>query len=145
MNNLTELYNKVKSFADNHNMVTGFFVAQGESDIANREFDYKQLIITPQIANISREDNNPVYSIEFSVAVLDKCVARNDQSYMLSIEENLFVMGQLQDYLAQQDYTVEFQDVELSSIEAEDYNISGDVCDFTVTLSRKPDILEIDD
>ena len=54
-------------------------------------------------------------------------------------------MGQLQDYLAQQDYIVEFQDVELSSIEAEDYNISGAVCDFTVTLSRKPDILEIDD
>lgn len=144
MNNLTELYVKIKSFADDHNMVNDFFVAQNEDDISKRELNYKQLIITPQSANISRELNSPIYSIEFAVAVLDKCKYGDDKSYMSVLEESLFVIGQLQDYLTQEDYIVEFQDVELASIEAEDFNIAGAVCDFTVTLSRKPHLLDID-
>ena len=145
MNNLTDLYLKIKSFADDHNMVNNFFVAQSEEDISNREFEYKQLIVIPQLANISREENSPVYSVEFSVAVLDRCIYGNDQSYITAVEENLFVIGQFQDYLSKQNYIVEFQDVELSTVQGEDFNIAGAICDFTVTLSRKPSLLDIDD
>ena len=62
----------------------------------------------------------------------------DELSYIQSTEENIFIMGQLQDYLTQQGEDVEFDDVELNSSVSEDYNVTIAMTDFTVNLARKP-------
>ncbi len=62
----------------------------------------------------------------------------------MSSEENLFVIGQLQDYLIQEGYDVDFGEVELVSAMGEEYNITSAMSDFSVVLARKPYIRGID-
>jgi hypothetical protein len=144
MNNLVELYLKIKGFAEDHNMVSGFSVLKNEQDISTREFDYKQLLIIPSEANISRDLNTPVYTLDFGCIVIDRIDMEDDLSYVSIVQENLFIIGQLQDYLIQEGYDVNFEDVDISSGESEDYNISAAICDFSVVLVRKPYLLNID-
>ncbi len=138
MNNLTELYSKIKSFADDHNMVNEFFVANTEEDLNNREFNFKTLALLLLEANISRELNSPIYTLDFGAIVIDKIGEYDDLESIISSEENLFVIGQLQDYLIQEGYDVEFGEVELVSAMGEEYNITSAMSDFSVVLARKP-------
>ena len=55
MNNLTELYSKIKSFADDHNMVNEFFVANTEDDLNNREFNFKNSCASTYLKQTSQE------------------------------------------------------------------------------------------
>ena len=138
MNNLTELYSKIKSFADDHNMVNEFFVANTEEDLNNREFNFKTLALLLLEANISRELNSPIYTLDFGAIVIDKIGEDDDLESIISSEENLFVIGQLQDYLIQEGYDVDFGEVELVSAMGEEYNITSAMSDFSVVLARKP-------
>ncbi len=138
MNNLTELYSKIKSFADDHNMVNEFFVANTEEDLNNREFNFKTLALLLLEANISRDLNSPIYTLDFGAIVIDKIGEDDDLESIISSEENLFVIGQLQDYLIQEGYDVDFGEVELVSAMGEEYNITSAMSDFSVVLARKP-------
>lgn len=138
MNNLTELYSKIKSFADDHNMVNEFFVANTEDDLNNREFNFKTLALLLLEANISRDLNSPIYTLDFGAIVIDKIGEDDDLESIISSEENLFVIGQLQDYLIQEGYDVDFGEVELVSAMGEEYNITSAMSDFSVVLARKP-------
>lgn len=138
MNNLTELYRKIKSFADDHNMVNEFFVANTEEDLNNREFNFKTLALLLLEANISRDLNSPIYTLDFGAIVIDKIGEDDDLESIISSEENLFVIGQLQDYLIQEGYDVDFGEVELVSAMGEEYNITSAMSDFSVVLARKP-------
>jgi len=138
MNNLTELYKKIKTFADEHNMINEFFVANTEDDLNNREFSFKTLALLLLEANISRDLNSPIYTLDFGAIVIDKVGENNDLESIGSSEENLFVIGQLQDYLIQQGYDVSFGDVELVSSMGEEYNITSAMSNFSVVLARKP-------
>jgi hypothetical protein len=144
MNNLTELYGKIKSFADDHNMVNEFFVANTEEDLNNREFNFKTLALLLLEANISRDLNSPIYTLDFGAIVIDKIGEDDDLESIMSSEENLFVIGQLQDYLIQEGYDVDFGEVELVSAMGEEYNITSAMSDFSVVLARKPYIRGID-
>ena len=69
---------------------------------------------------------------------MDKTVAGDPRARLLSTEENIFVIGQYQDYLLQQDNDVEFEDIEVVSIDdSDDYVITVAYCDFGVNFSRK--------
>ena len=144
MNNLTELYIKIKDFATSHNMVNEFFLPRDENDLRNREFDYRTLSIMPLEANISRDLNSPVYTLDFAVVILDKVIYENEINNIAIIEENLFIVGQLQDYLIQNNYDVNFENVDVMSMKEGDYTVSSAVCDFQVVLARKPYQLDID-
>lgn len=144
MNSLVELYLKIKSFAEGHNMVSGFAILKNEDDISTREFDYKQLLIIPSEANISRDLNSPVYTLDFGCLIVDRIMMNDDLSYVSIVQENLFIIGQLQDYLIKEGYDVNFEDIDISSGESEDYNISAAICDFSVVLARKPYYLDTD-
>lgn len=144
MNKLTELYEEIKSFADTHNMVNEFFVANTEEDLNNREFNYRTLALMLIDANISRDLNSPIYTLGFMVVVIDKVKRDDDLQSIRSSEENLFVLGQLQDYLLQQGYSTVFGDVELVSVVGEDENMTSAMCDFSVELARNPYIKDID-
>ena len=72
MNNLTKLYHKIKDFADGHNMVNEFFLANTEDDLNQREFNFRTLALLLLEANISRDLNSPVYTLDFGAIVIDK-------------------------------------------------------------------------
>ena len=86
MNNLTELYSKIKSFADDHNMVNEFFVANTEEDLNNREFNFKTLALLLLEANISRDLNSPIYTLDFGAIVIDKIGEDDDLESIISSE-----------------------------------------------------------
>ena len=144
MNNLTSLYKTIKTFAEGNNMVNQFLLVGSEDELNQREFDYRTLVMLPLEANLSRELNNPIYTLDFGIFVLDRVFVDDSLAQMSSTQENIHVMGQLQDYLLQQNLDVDFQEVELNTALAEDYNIAVAMSDFSVNLARNPYIRDID-
>lgn len=145
MNNLTELYKQIKSFADNHKMVNEFVFVASEDELQGREFNYRTLVIIPSTSNVSRDLNSPVYTLSFTVVLLDKVPLDNDLSSILSIEENIFVIGQLQDKMLKLGRETSFEEIELISTALEDYNITTAFCDFDIVLPRKPFVMDINE
>ena len=136
MNSLTSLYNDIKGFADAHKMVNEFFLVGSEDDINNLDLTYRSMIMIPLEANISRELNSPVYTLDFGIIVIDKYINDNSVAQILSSEENINVIGQLQDFLLQSNVDVNFQSIELTDSFSEDYNVSIAMTDFSVNLAR---------
>lgn len=145
MNNLTELYGEIKSFADNHNMVNQFIMTASEDDLQQYDFDYRTMVMIPSSSNLSRDLNSPVYTLSFTLVVLDRTLEDDSLASIQSIEENIFVVGQLQDKLLQLGKDVVFNDIELISSVFEDYNITTAFCDFDVVLPRNPYVRSIDE
>lgn len=145
MNNLTELYEEIKSFADNHNMVNQFIMTASEDDLQQEEFNYRTLVMIPSASNLSRDLNSPVYTLSFTLVVIDRTLLDDSLASISSIEENIFIVGQLQDKLLQLGREVEFNEIELMSSSFEDYNITTAFCDFDVVLPRNPYIRGIDE
>jgi hypothetical protein len=138
MNNLLQLYDITSAFAERHRMISEFGVLGSEEEIGSVEFEYRSMQLVVSSSNISRELNRPTFRLNFSLIVMDKTVANDARARLLSTEENIFVIGQYQDYLLQQDNDVEFDDVEVVSIDdADDYVITVAYCDFGVNFSRK--------
>jgi len=138
MNNLRGIYESIKDFGERHEMVNEVILVKSEDELQDQEFSYRTMVVMPLEANVSREQNTPVYYVDFGVVLLDKVPAENDEASINSVDENIFVIGQLQDHLQQEDYDVEFGAVDLGNESIDDYNITTAVADFTFTLSRKP-------
>ena len=145
MNNLTELYEEIKSFSDNHNMVNQFIMVASEDDLQQYDFEYRTLVMIPSSSNLSRDLNSPVYTLSFTLVVIDRTVLNDELASINSIEENIFVIGQLQDKLLQLNRDVVFNDIDLISSALEDYNVTTAFCDFDVVLPRNPYIRGIDE
>jgi hypothetical protein len=145
MKTLSDLYGEVKTFAESHPLVNEFVLVSSEEDLETREFEFRSLVLIPSRSNISREANRPIYEITFSVVVFDRVDRKEDLSIILSSEENIFVIGQLQDYLLQElgDSDVEFNDIDIVNAAGSDYNVTSAVCEFTVALPRSPYIKTI--
>ena len=137
MNNLIQLYDITKEFADDHRMITEFGVLGSEEEIGSVDFDYRSMQLVVSSSNISRELNRPTYELSFSLIVMDKTVIGDARARLLSNEENIFVIGQYQDYLLQQDIDVEFNEIEIVGIDNDDYVNTIAYCDFSVVFSRK--------
>lgn len=145
MNNLTELYEQIKSFADNHLMVNEFIMVASEEELQEYDFNYRTLVLIPSSSNLSRDLNSPVYTLSFVAVVLDKTINRDSVASIKSIEENIFIIGQLQDKLMQIDVDVSFDEVELMNTLLEDYNVTTAFADFSVVLPRSPYIKAINE
>jgi hypothetical protein len=138
MNNLLQFYDSTSAFAESHRMISEFGVLGSEEEIGSVEFDYRSMQLVVSSSNISRELNSPTLRLNFSLIVMDKTVASDSRARLLSTEENIFVIGQYQDYMLQLDNDVEFEDVEVVSInDSDDYVITVAYCDFGVNFSRK--------
>jgi hypothetical protein len=140
MKTLSDLYQEVKAFADNHPLVNEFVLVGSEEELEGREFEFRSLVLLPSRSNISREDNRPVYELTFSVIIFDRVERNSDLGNILSAEENIFIVGQLQDYLLQElgDSDVDFNDIDIINAAGSDYNVTSAVCEFTVLLPRSP-------
>ena len=138
MNNLRGIYEAIKDFGERHEMVNEVILVKSEDELESREFNYRTMVVVPIEANISREDNSPVYYIDLGVVMVDKVPSDNDEANINSIDENIFIIGQLQDHLEQTEYDVDFGNVDLNSESLDSYNITTAMADFTFTLVRKP-------
>lgn len=138
MNNLYDIYSVIKTFADDHNMVNEFVYIKTEEELSSKEFDYRTLVIMPLEANITRQLNTPIYTLDFGIIVLDKVPTGDDYASIKSIEENIFLVGQLQDYLLQVGVDVDFESIDLYTAPGEDYNITSASADFTINVARSP-------
>lgn len=136
MNNLYDTYTIIKNFADDHHMINEFVYVKSETELDNLEFNYRTLVLIPLEANISRRLNSPVYTLDFGLIVLDKVIQEDDYSSVMSTEENIFVIGQLQDYLMQLDMDTDFDDIDFYTSTGDDYNISSASASFSVTIAR---------
>ena len=96
-------------------------------------------------ANISREDANPVYDVNFNIVVVDKVAVDDPLGLINSNQENLFVMGQLQDYFIQNlDGEQSFQEVSMRGFSSEDYNITASISNATFIVGRSTSLKDID-
>lgn len=136
MKTLLEFYDLTKRFAESHSMINEFGVLGNEDELQGLDFEYRSMQLIVNRSNMSRQLNAPTYSMEFSLVVLDKTFDDDDRAELQSTEENLFVIGQYQDYLLQQDATVEFDEVDFVTAEGDDYNVVAAYANFTVTFDR---------
>ena len=137
MNNLSDFYQLVKDFCENHNMINEFLFLGSEQELENREFNYRTFVMIPSNSNISRDLSRPVYTLSFDCALLDKSVGDSEIALVKSTEENLFVVGQLQDYLIQEDETCYIDDVDVVNMISEDENITSAMFELTMSFARK--------
>lgn len=145
MKNLTDLYEQIKEFADNHPMVSQFTLVGDESELQGMEFEYRSLVLIPSGSNISRDLNRPTYTLDFILVLFDRVELFDALQIVKSSEENVFVIGQLQDYLMQwaNDIEVDFNNIDIINSKGDDYNLTSALCEFSVELPRSPYIKDI--
>lgn len=145
MKNLTDLYEQIKAFADNHPMVNQFLLVGSEEELQNLEYDYRTLILIPSGSNISRDLNRPSYTLDFTLVLFDRIDSFDAMQTVKSSEENIFIVGQLQDYLLQwaDDINVDFNNIDIINSRGDDFNLTSALCDFTIELPRSPYIKDI--
>jgi len=123
MNNYISTFSKdLKNFADEHRMLDAVKFIGGEAELDNMVFDSKTLLVSMLSANLDNEDGRPVYDVEYVIAIIDKS-PNGLYGNSSTVEENLFVMSQLQDYLQQEGWSVVFGDVDIQG----NWDASGDL------------------
>lgn len=138
MNNLSDFYDVVKDFAEDHDMINQFMFVGSEEELEVVDFKYRTFIMIPSASNISRELNRPIYTLSFDCIIIDKYPYHDEKSMMKCIEENMFVAGQFQDFLIQSDENVEVGDAEIGSLGNDDYNVSTVLFTSDVSFARSP-------
>jgi len=120
-------------------------MAASEEELQEYDFNYRTMVLIPSSSNLSRDLNSPVYTLSFVTVVMDKTINRDSAASIQSIEENIFVIGQLQDKLLQLGIEVNFDEIELMNTLLEDYNVTTAFADFSVVLPRSPYIKGINE
>jgi hypothetical protein len=134
-----------EQFGTNHNMVSEFRLLNSLEDLEKIEMNYRGMYISLNDANISRENSNPVYDISIDIVVVDRILLNDPVALINSNQENLFVMGQLQDYFIQNlSGEQNFQEVNIQGFSDDDYNITAAISNATFVLGRTPYVKGID-
>lgn len=145
MNDLITIYELFEQFGTNHSMVSEFKLLNSLDDLQNINITHRGMYIALEDANISRESNSPVYDINFNIVIVDRVKMDDPIALINSNQENLFVMGQLQDFFIQNlDGEQSFQEVSMRGFSSEDYNITASVSNATFVIGRNPYLRDID-
>lgn len=145
MNDLVTIYELFKAFGDSHGMINEFKLIGSLEDLQNIEVSHRGMYVNLDSANVSRSGNSPIYDVTFNVIVIDKVPLYDELALMNSNQENLFVMGQLQDYFGQNLLGEErFDEVNLQGFSADDYNITTATANCSFSVGRNPDNRGID-
>ena len=137
MNNLLSIYEKIKQFCDDNHMINEFLLLGSPNEVGSREFNYRSFIMIPSNSSMSRDLSRPIYTLSFDCTILDKCSSDSELSFVASTEENLFTVGQLQDFLIQEDEGCYIDEVEVGSFYNEDDNVTAAYFELTVSFARK--------
>ena len=144
MNDLKAIYNKLLEFGDNHNMVNQTLFLMTEDELEHLDIDFRCIIFIVSTSNIGRDLNSPTYGIDFEIMVMDKTDRFDNLRTFESVQENIFVIGLLQDYLQQEGYDVDVSEMDLYNEIAGDYNVTSAACEFSFKLARHSYNCEID-
>lgn len=145
MNDLVTIYELFKEFGDSHGMINEFKLIGSLEDLQQVEVSHRGMYVNLDSANVSRDGNNPVYDILFNVIIIDKVALDDELGLINSNQENLFIMGQLQDYFGQNLLGEErFDEVNLQGFSADDYNITTATANCSFSVGRNPDNRGID-
>ena len=145
MNDLVTIYELFKEFGDSHGMINEFKLIGSLEDLQQVEVSHRGMYVNLDSANVSRDNNNPVYDILFNVIIIDKVALDDELGLINSNQENLFIMGQLQDYFGQNLLGEErFDEVNLQGFSADDYNITTATANCSFSVGRNPDNRGID-
>ncbi len=145
MNDLVTIYELFKAFGDSHGMINEFKLIGSLEDLQNVEVSHRGMYVNLDSANVSRSGNSPIYDVTFNVIVIDKVPLDDELALMNSNQENLFVMGQLQDYFGNNLLGEErFDEINLQGFSADDYNITTATANCSFSVGRNPDNRDID-
>ena len=145
MTDLLSIYKLFEEFGTSHNMVDEFKLLNSLEDLEKMEMKYRGMYIALNDANISRENSNPVYDISIDIVIVDRVALNEPVGLINSNQENLFVMGQLQDYFIQNlSGEQNFQEVNIQGFSDDDYNITAAISNATFVVGRTPYIKGID-
>ena len=134
MNSLFDFYKAIADFANRHRMIDFFKVISSVEEIGTMNLTHRSLLLTVESTNISRELN--YISVTMSVFVVDKCIAEDQDSLVISAQENIFVISELQDFILGLDNDVSFQEVILAQAPETDYTATAAICQFTALFNR---------
>jgi hypothetical protein len=134
MNNLFDFYKSVEDFANRHRMVRVFKLVNSVEDIEAINVDHRSFFLSLDSTDISR-DNNFV-SIGFTAVVMDKALSNDSDSVIISSQENIFVINEIQDFILLLGNDVEFEQVFIAQNSSSDYNVTAAICEFTVYFDR---------
>ncbi len=136
----------MKAFGDGHRMINQTLLIKDEQELDHLTFKYRTFCMHIDSARIPRDTASPVYEMDVNIFILDKVIKGDDLSFMESSQENLFILGQLQDFLQQSfdEYDFEIDNVDLSPVSVPDYNITGATTVLTIRVDRESYKNEID-
>jgi len=133
MKNYISTFSKnLAAFADSHLMVDDIRFVDTEAELDNMVFDRKTMLVMIQSADLDNENGNPVYDVEYVIAVVDKA-ANGTYGKSSNIEESLFVISQLQDYLQSEGWQVIFGTIDIQS----DWDKSGELTALLATVTAQ--------
>jgi hypothetical protein len=126
-------------------MISEFKLIGSLEDLQQVEVSHRGMYVNLDSANVSRDNNNPVYDILFNVIIIDKVALDDEMGLINSNQENLFVMGQLQDYFGENLLGEDrFDEVNLQGFSADDYNITTATANCSFSVGRNPSNRGID-
>ena len=134
-NYITTFTTDIDKFGSQHSMLDGVEWIRSEADLDNMVFDKKTIVFMIDSANINNEDGSPLYEVRFITAVIDKGMTERRASSFV-VEESLFVISQLQEWLQNIGWSVIFGEVDIQT----DFDNSGELVvlstSFTAQFSR---------
>ncbi len=133
MDTLFDFYKGIADFAQRHRMINNFKVITSPRDISTLNFDNRTLFLSIEQSGINHKSNVLRYSVY--AYVVDKCIADNDDSLILTIQENVFVLSQLQDFILES-HDVDFEDIKIAQAPNTDYTQSAAFCMFTIDMDK---------
>ena len=134
MTTLFDFYKELRGFAEGHRMVNFFKVVGSIDEISTINIDHRSLFISVDSTDLSHQNN--MMAVTFSLFVIDKCLSEDQDSLIVSIQENLFVVSQVQDYILSLDSDVNFDEVVVAQAPDTDYTSTAAVCSFTVLFDK---------
>lgn len=134
MSNISQLYNSISGFLDGHRMVQEFKLLGSVDELDAVNYKPRSVFLVVDSTDISRENN--LVGVNCSIIVLDKSFKNNPESLILSLQENVFVIGQVQDFILSEDHTCEFFEISTTTADQSEYTTTAAVCRFSVYFDR---------
>ena len=140
MRELKNIVGTIKTFGEGHRMINQVLFIKYDQEIDHLTFKYRTLLMHIDSARIPRDQGEPVYEVDLNLFILDKTIKDDDMAYIESSQENLFILGQLQDFLQQSfpNYDFEINDVDMSPVSTPEYNLTGATTVLTIRVDRNP-------
>jgi hypothetical protein len=134
MTSLFDFYKELRGFAEGHRMVDFFKVVGSIEDIDFLNLDHRSMFISVESTDLAHQNN--MMGVTFNLFLVDKCISDDQDSLVISIQENLFVVGQVQDFILSLDQDVEFNEVVVAQAPETEYTSTAAICTFKVLFDK---------